>query len=277
MANEHRLWPSMMTTANASAVRSPNIEPKVLLDDLINLAKYLAEEKRIDPTVFCLKDGVPFADSDQLIWHLWGARDKQFPVELQMKPGALDTFIATKQGQKWLSERGLSESGPPHAQARDESKPEQDVTASVVEIETLKATLAVESAPSPEPAVPPCPPPPLAPGETPAEAEKSKEPAENEHAPADEVVLGHQSADEDGGKEISATPQKSTVAAEGRCRQWLETLMQAGAPQKAKACYRDEAISLHGVSVRAFGRAWGSAAANVGELSLPWTKPGRKS
>ena len=120
-ATEHHLWPAMMTSAVHWRDRSPNIEPEALLGDLINLAKYLAEESRIDPTAFCLKDGVPFADSDQLIWHLWGARDKQFPVELQMRPGAFDEFFATEEGEKWLSERGLSESGPPTVPAPEEA------------------------------------------------------------------------------------------------------------------------------------------------------------
>lgn len=61
------------------------------------------------------------------------------------------------------------------------------------------------------------------------------------------------------------------------CRDWLERLMRAGPPERAKSGYRSIGMARFSISAREFDRSWAGAAQTVGpKLGAAWTKSGRR-
>lgn len=74
----------------------------------------------------------------------------------------------------------------------------------------------------------------------------------------------------------SADAARSTIAAKGRCRDWLISLMRGGPKNKTKTAYAAEAKSeFDGLSTRSFNKAWDEAIDRTGNIE--WSKPGRRS
>lgn len=72
----------------------------------------------------------------------------------------------------------------------------------------------------------------------------------------------------------SADKGRVTIAAKGRCRDWLVSQMEGGPKAKTKTAYAAEAKSKFNISTRLFNKAWDEAIEITGKTE--WSNPGRR-